>query len=336
VEDPDLVKTASQGLPETAPRDRVFQLTLTSGPDKGRRIRIDASAPRLLVGQSEVCEVRLADREVSRRHAAIEHLGWALRIQDLRSTNGTMVDRVRVVEALLTGGEIVRVGTTTLRVDEVGAADATTPTSPGEPRAFGRVVGESPAMRALYPTFARIANASLPVIIEGETGTGKEVLAEALHEAGPRANGPFIIFDCTMAAPTLIESELFGHASGAFGGTTTPRAGVFEQAHGGTLFIDEIGDLPLELQPKLLRVLERSEVRRVGGDSWIQVDVRVLAATRRDLDREVEEGRFREDLFHRLAGAQVMLPPLSRRTGDVAVLARLFWERLGGDPRSLP
>jgi transcriptional regulator with GAF, ATPase, and Fis domain len=174
------------------------------------------------------------------------------------------------------------------------------------------------------------------VLIEGETGTGKEVLAEALHEEGPLSKLPFVVFDCTAVPPSLVESELFGHEKGAFTGAVAKRRGVFELAHGGTLLIDEIGDLDISLQPKLLRVLERSEVRRVGGDRPIPVDVRILAATRRDLDREVQEGRFRDDLFHRLVVGRVELPPLRERRGDVEPLARHFWQQAGGDAADFP
>src|SRR5262249_18069079 len=152
-------------------------------------------------------------------------------------------------------------------------------------------------MRRLYPLCDRVAQSDIPVVIEGETGTGKEVLAESIHAASARANGPFMVFDCTAVPPSLVESELFGHERGAFTGAVAQRRGIFEQAHGGTLFIDEIGDLDVSLQPKLLRAVQRSEVRRVGGDKWIPVDVRILSATRRDLDREVAAGRFRDDLF---------------------------------------
>ena len=313
--------------------DRDFTLVVTAGPDTGRRFPVDSNEPsRTLLGQSEACQVRLTDPSVSRRHAALEAAGAALRITDLGSTNGTMVDRVRVVEALLTGGELVRVGETTLRVEDDLSSGL--PALP-ELASFGRVVGASREMRRLYPLFEKLAHALVPVIIEGETGTGKEALAEALHEQGPRARGPFVIFDCTAVPPGLVESELFGHERGAFTGAVASRRGLFEQARGGTLLIDEIGDLDPALQPKLLRAVERAEIRRVGGDARIQVDVRILAATRRDLDREVEQGRFREDLYHRLAVARVELPPLRQRTNDVAVLARHFWAQLGGDPSGL-
>jgi DNA-binding NtrC family response regulator len=191
-------------------------------------------------------------------------------------------------------------------------------------------------MRALYPRCERIAQTDVTVLIEGETGTGKEVLAESIHETGPRASGPFVVFDCTTVAPSLLESELFGHERGAFTGASAARAGLFEQADGGTLLIDEIGDLEPTLQPKLLRAIERSEVRRVGGQRLLKFNVRVLTATRRDLDQEVQRGRFRDDLFHRIAVARLELPPLRARKGDIPVLARHFAQELGANPSAIP
>jgi DNA-binding NtrC family response regulator len=205
---------------------------------------------------------------------------------------------------------------------------------PSSATSFGPMLGASAEMRRIYPLCERIAAASVPVVIEGETGTGKEVLAEALHQRGPRA-GPFVVFDCTAVAATLVESELFGHERGAFTGAVAAHKGLFEQATGGTLLVDEIGDLDLALQPKLLRAIERSEIRRVGGDRRIQVDVRVLAATRRNLEELVKEGRFRDDLFHRMAVARIALPPLRERKGDVQLLAQHFLRELGADPDSL-
>jgi DNA-binding NtrC family response regulator len=191
-------------------------------------------------------------------------------------------------------------------------------------------------MRRLYPLCERLAASSVPVIVEGETGTGKEALAEALHEAGPRAAYPFVVFDCTAVSANLVESELFGHERGAFTGASAARKGMFELAEGGTLLIDEIGDLDLSLQAKLLRAVERSEVRRVGGSKPVRCQVRLLAATRRDLEREVQAGRFRDDLFHRLAVARIELPPLRRRREDIPLLARHFWRELGGPAEGPP
>jgi DNA-binding NtrC family response regulator len=206
----------------------------------------------------------------------------------------------------------------------------------GSASGFGRVIGSSPAMRRLYPLLERLAQSSVPVVIEGETGTGKEVLAESLHAAGPRSSQPFVVFDCTAVAPNLVEAALFGHERGAFTGAIAAKRGVFEEAHGGTLLIDEIGDLELSLQASLLRALECSEVRRIGGSGFTRVDVRVLATTRRNLEREVQAGRFRDDLFFRLAVTRIELPPLRRRKGDIETLARYFWGRLSRGASEVP
>ena len=331
----DLLATVVQQRDAREVHDEVvFLLTVTEGPEKGHKIRLDGSVPtRTLIGTSPACAIRLTDREVSRRHAGLERVGSALKVFDLSSTNGTWVDRVKIIEAELQGGEFLRVGSTMFQVavENLGHEMPLTPAF-----AFGRVVGASREMRRLYPLTERLAQTTVPVIIEGETGTGKEALAESIHEMGPRAQGPFVVFDCTAVPPSLVEAELFGHERGAFTGATSLRKGVFEQAHGGTLLIDEVGDLDLSLQPKLLRAIERFEVRRIGGDKWMHVDVRVLSATRRDLDREVQAGRFRDDLFHRLAVARIELPALRSRIGDVAVLATHFWREMGGDPRAIP
>jgi DNA-binding NtrC family response regulator len=311
-----------------------FVLRVVEGPDKGRTFEIAPSHPtRVLVGQSGSSDLVLRDREVSRRHLALDVADGRLRLSDLGSRNGTRVNGIAVVEVLLEGGERVDIGGTTIVVERAERApEAPISTASG----FGRVVGASPAMRRLYPLCQRIASSNVPVVIEGETGTGKEVLAESLHEMGPRASGPFTVFDCTAVPPNLVESALFGHERGSFTGATETRRGCFEEANGGTLLIDEIGDLDIELQAKLLRALDRSEVRRIGGKSWIRTDVRVLAATRRDLDQEVAAGRFREDLFYRLAVARVELPPLRHRAGDIALLARTFWRRLASPTEPEP
>jgi transcriptional regulator with GAF, ATPase, and Fis domain len=312
-----------------------FDLVVVEGTDRGARVVVDASRPsRLLAGQSSVCELRLTDSTVSRRHAAFEIVDAGLRLTDLGSTNGTIVNGVRVLDAVLQGGESVRLGDTTLRVERA-ANPSTFALSPGV--RFGRVLGSSVAMRRLFPVCQRIASSDVPVVIEGETGTGKELLAESLHEESPRASAPFVVFDCTTVAPELFESALFGHERGAFTGAVASRRGAFELAENGTLFIDEIGELSLSLQAKLLRVIERSEVQRVGSEKWKRADVRIIAATRRDLDATVAEGRFRDDLFYRLNVARIELPPLSRRQGDVEFLATCFWSALGGsDPIPAP
>ena len=310
-----------------------FVLTVCEGPGAGARLVVDAARPtRVLIGKASSCDLVLADRAVSRRHASVEVASQRLRLRDLGSTNGTVVDGMIAVEVMLVGGELIRIGSSAIRVER-GEPVELPAESPAT--AFGSTLGGSESMRRLYPLCARLAAASVPVVIEGETGVGKEQLAEALHAEGPRREGPFLVFDCTAVAPSLIESELFGHDRGAFTGSTGMHQGVFERAHGGTLLIDEIGDLPLELQPKLLRAIERQQVTRVGGQRALQVDVRILAATRRNLDLEVQRGRFRDDLYHRLAVARIELPPLRERAGDVELLARQFWREIGGDEQAL-
>jgi transcriptional regulator with GAF, ATPase, and Fis domain len=241
--------------------------------------------------------------------------------------------RLRIVEAILSGGESVHIGDTALSV-ELHVPTGRTPLSTA--MRFGGLVGGSVEMRRLYPLCERIAASDVPLIIEGESGTGKEVLAEAIHDASTRTSAPFVVFDCTAVPAELFESALFGHEKGAFTGAISARKGAFEQAHTGTLFIDEIGDLAPNLQSKLLRAIERSEVQRVGSDKWTRADVRIIAATRRDLDREVASGGFRDDLFFRLSVTRIELPPLRRRATDIGLLSRHFWRELGGRDTPLP
>jgi DNA-binding NtrC family response regulator len=298
-----------------------FEITVVEGPDQGSRLVLDGDHPgRALIGQSAACHLRITDRLVSRRHVAVDAFGTMLKLLDLRSRNGTFVNGVNVVEANLSGGELVRLGDTVLSVARASATPG-----PRETRsAFGRMLGRSEAMRVLYPACDRLCSSDVPIVVEGETGTGKELLAECLHEASPRAAGPFVVMDCTAVAARDVEATLFGvDVPGE-----APRPGLFEQADGGTLLVDEIAELDAQVQPKLLRAIERGEVVRVGGHLRVTTNVRVIATTRRDLDREVQAGRFRDDLFYRLAVARLELPPLRRRTGDVPLLATHFWRAL--------
>lgn len=302
-------------------KHKQFTLVVTAGPDKGRRFALDPAQPStVLIGQSPACDIRLTDPQVSRRHASLELIGRSLRITDLGSTNGTFADRIRVVSADLQGGEFLRFGATLLRVDAKDASDEC-----GLPHVqqFGRVVGDSAEMRRLYPLCERLAAGTIPVVIEGETGTGKEVLAESIHDMGPRASGPFVVFDCTACPPNLLEVELFGHERGAFTGAIGQRKGVFEQAHGGTLFIDEIGELDADLQPKLLRFLESGEIQPLGERPQ-HVDVRIVAATNARLEELVRAGRFREDLFYRLNVVSLTIPPLRERREEIPTLVNHF------------
>ena len=332
--DGEFVTSVRRGSEDATSDATAFQLTVSTGPNQWDTFMLMASQPgRLLVGTGPAAEARLTDPEVSRRHAALEVQGSRLRLQDLGSTNGTFVNGIEVRDALLVGGECVQLGNTAILVKR---QEGHKPESLHSEDHFGAMLGRSSAMRRIYPLCERLAQTRMPLIIEGETGTGKEQLARAFHAGGPRSNGPFVVFDCTAVAPNLVESELFGHERGAFTGAQTRRLGVFERARGGSLLIDEIGDLPLELQPKLLRAVERSEIVRVGGDGPVAVDARLMAATRRDLDKAVQLGHFRDDLFHRLAVARVELPPLRERHGDVEFLARHFWQALGGAIEALP
>lgn len=283
------------------------------------------------MGQSPACDIRLSDPQVSRRHAGLDMEEHGVRLVDLGSTNGTWVNGLRIADVVLAGGETIHLGETVLQVESLQRVAV--PSS--EATSFGKTLGASPAMRRLYPVFERLAEANVSILIEGETGTGKEVLAESFHDMSPRRDGPFVVFDCTTVVPTLVEAMIFGHERGAFTGAVSSNPGIFEEANGGTLFLDEIGDLDLALQAKLLRAIERSEVRRVGGSRTIRFDARIVAATRRDLDREVQAGRFRDDLFFRLAVARVELPPLRKREGDVSLLATMFWRSLGGSKDGL-
>jgi transcriptional regulator with GAF, ATPase, and Fis domain len=203
--------------------------------------------------------------------------------------------------------------------------------------ALGRIVGEDPALRAALARAALVAPTTTPVLVTGESGTGKELVARALHDLGPNPGGPFVAVNCGALPRELAESELFGHERGAFTGASGRRAGWFEEASGGTLVLDEIGELPLDLQPKLLRVLESGRLRRVGGSGEVAASVRVIAMTLRDLEGEVERRNFRADLYYRLAGICVRLPPLRERRGDISLLAGYFLREIGGEvgPRQL-
>lgn len=328
----ELTTLIARRAPLSTPTSSSWSITILEGEGLGTALRIDdVVTRRLLVGTSPTSDVRLTDRTVSRRHAALESDATGLRVVDLGSRNGTWLGATRVRDAYLASGDVIRFGNTRVKVESDGT---TRPVAASSEACFGRVIGASAEMRALYPLFEKVAAADVPVLLEGEAGTGKEALAESIHEASCRRQGPFMVLDCTSVSSAQVEAELFGLERGS-SGNEAPRPGLFEAAHGGTLFIDEIGDLDLPLQAKLLRAIERKEIRRVGGAQWLRLDVRVVAATRRDLDREIAARRFRDDLYHLLAVARLELPPLRKREGDVAFLTRFFWQKLGGDPAML-
>jgi DNA-binding NtrC family response regulator len=303
---------------------RTSEITVIDGPDRGARLRLARRSTR--IGTAVSNELRLHDKTVSRLHCEIHLRRDSLRVVDCGSTNGTSVDGIRVRDADVVPGATIRIGTTSLRLE---ALDETFQV-PLSPRArLGGLLGASVPMRQLYAIVERVAPTDATVLIQGETGSGKELVAREFHRASQRAEGPFVAVDCASIAPTVIESELFGHMRGSFSGALADRKGLFEEAHGGTLFLDEVGELPLPLQGKLLRTLETREVRRVGSNTPRPVNVRLLAATNRPLAQAVNEGLFREELYHRLAVVEVSVPPLRARREDIGSLAQYFCERFG-------
>ncbi|MEE2785762.1 MAG: sigma 54-interacting transcriptional regulator [Myxococcota bacterium] len=273
------------------------------------------------LGSQDDNDIVLNDETVSRNHCRIYQEGSAYVLQDLGSTNGTFINQVRIKEAFLKPGCTIELGQSRLQFQSF---DEEVHINPSADDRFGDIIGASKDMRKIFGILEKIAPTDTTIVIEGETGTGKEVVANTIHKKSNRAEKPFIIFDCSAVPANLIESELFGHEKGSFTGAVMSRPGLFELAHGGTVFLDELGELSIELQPKLLRVLETREVRRVGGARTTKVNVRVIAATNRSLEEEVRAGRFREDLFYRLSVVRLFLPALRERREDITLLAKHF------------
>lgn len=281
---------------------------------------VERAGGSLTIGSAPTCDLVLSDDTVSRVHCELLPTEFGVRVRDVQSTNGVLVAGTRVYDAVFSSAIVIQLGNTLLHVDLVGSAERALSSD----NRFGDLLGQSAAMRALFADLERIARSDVTLLIEGETGTGKELVAESVHRGSARSDGPLVVLDCSAITPSLVESELFGHERGAFTGADRARPGLFEQAHGGTLFLDELGELPKDVQPKLLRVLEKREVRRIGGQRTSPVDVRVIAATNRNLFAEVERGNFREDLYYRIAGARVVVPPLRDRKEDIVLLVEHF------------
>jgi transcriptional regulator with PAS, ATPase and Fis domain len=275
----------------------------------------------IVVGTSTECDVVATDAHVSRKHCEIALTDGGVVVRDLGSKNGTFVGEVEVREALLRPASVVRVGQWRLTLRVAGAPREVALS--GSAR-FGEAVGGTLVMRALFARLEIAATTDETVLLVGESGTGKELLARAIHDASARRDRPFVVFDCSAVAPTLVESELFGFVKGAFTGADRERAGIFEQAHGGTLFLDEVGELAVDLQPKLLRALEARQFRRVGGNAWQAFDARIVAATHRDLAARMKSGEFRQDLYYRLAVLEARSPPLRERRDDIELLVERF------------
>lgn len=279
-----------------------------------------------VVGTSPECDLVLSERSVSRQHARLTLDAKGIIVEDLGSTNGTFWLGQRVHRMLVSPGTTLLLGKVQLALEH---DDEFSELEPAEADAEAGVIAASAAMRKLIAIVQRMRHSNASVLVTGESGVGKELIAQAIHERSALARGPFVAVNCGALARDLIASELFGHRRGAFTGADAARDGAFVTADGGTLLLDEIGELPLEVQPALLRVLERGEVRPVGGDHSTTVRVRVIAATHRDLREEIAHGRFREDLFYRLAVVNLHVPPLRDRREDIEPLARAFARAAG-------
>jgi transcriptional regulator with GAF, ATPase, and Fis domain len=294
-------------------------LVVLEGLDEGQEFVVDKD--RVRVGTGAHCDVVLKDDTVSRQHFEIVLTEKGHLIRDLDSTNGTDLEGFRVNEAYLQPGARIGAGEL-LMVFQPSTERVDIPLSNHE--AFGAMLGRSHHMRAMFYMAERVAQRDTTVLLTGETGTGKGMLAEEIHRHSARQDKPFVVVDCSTIPNQLMESELFGHIKGAFTGAIQTRQGAFAEADGGTIFFDEIGELPAQLQPKLLRVLETRQIKPVGGNDTMQVDVRIVAATNRELLEEVQGGRFREDLYFRLSVFEIAIPALRDRKDDIGYLARAF------------
>ena len=308
---------------------RQFAVSVLEGPDKGAAHT--STGAEVVVGTHPGATWSLGDRAMSRFHCelGIEPDG-RVRLVDLGSRNGTRVNGVWIEEAWLEDQATLRLGRNLIGF-QLSATSYPVPLSDGA--SFGELVGTGPVMRSLFAQLERAAASDATVLLTGETGTGKELAAEGLHAGGPRRDRPFVVIDCGALPAQLIQSELFGHLRGSFTGATADRRGAFECASGGTIFLDEIGELPLELQPQLLRVLENREIVRIGEQRRIPVDVKVIAATHRDLRRAVNQKTFRSDLYYRLAVVTLRLPPLRERLAELPELVASLCQQLRiGEP----
>jgi DNA-binding NtrC family response regulator len=308
---------------DTILRMRRYVVAVTA-PD-GEVREHDLARRSITLGSHPDCDVVLDDPEVSRHHAQLEAQPDGFRLRDLGSKNGSWLvagaTATRFTDIFLEAGSVWRLGRHLLRFTPTEEQVEVRLSGRGR---FGAMLGASTAMRELFGVLARVAPTEATVLVEGESGTGKELVARAVHDHSKRAKGPFVVFDCSAVPRDLAESELFGHVRGAFTGAVSDRKGAFELASGGTLFLDELGELAPDLQPKLLRALESRRVHPVGGSAEVACDTRIVAATNRDLKREVGEGNFREDLYYRLAVIQVQLPPLRKRVEDIPLLVEHF------------
>lgn len=309
----------------TGVRQPAFLITVVRGPDRRRQLTVRQR--HVLVGTGAGAGLRLTDPTVSSAHCELTVDEGGLKVRDLGSRNGTFIGDRRVVEVSLRPKDELMLGATVLKLKVLDEfSEETVPNRGG----MGRLRGSSLRMRELYSELERAATSDATVLLEGETGTGKELAVDALVQHGPRRDGPLVVVDCARLTGELAESELFGHVQGSFTGATRSSAGAFERAHGGTLFLDEVGEIPLSLQPKLLGVLERRCVQPIGADAPIPIDVRVIAATQHRLERAMNRGGFRADLFYRLAVIHIRVPALREHPEDIPELIAHLLEELPG------
>ncbi len=311
---------ATRAQPPPGAQSDELLLVVVSGSARGKRVKL---GERLTVGKAADNDLVLPDDTVSRHHCELERTPLGIVVRDLGSTNHTRVGRTAVREAVIESGSTIVVGSVELLLR---GEPNRTQVLPSEATSFGEALGTSLSMRQIFGVLERIAPTDASVLLEGETGTGKDVLARSIHQISTRKDQPFVVVDCGAVSYNLIESELFGHERGAFTGAIAARQGAFEIAGHGTVFLDEVGELPLDVQPKLLRVLESGEFRRVGGNKPLHAEARIVAATKRNLKDEVERGKFREDLYFRLSVVPISVPPLRTRREDVPALVEQFLE----------
>ena len=309
---------------------RKSRLEILDGEGAGTLIEL--VKPIFLIGTDPLCDLVLEDRTASRRHCELIAENDGYKLIDLNSTNGTWLEGLKVGQVFLDHTSIFRAGKTRIRL----VIDRKVEPLKRDRTRYGNIIGQSPPLRDVLAILDKVAPTDLSIVIEGETGTGKELIVRALHGASRRARKPLEVFDCSAFPGTLLESELFGHERGAFSGAAYTHKGVFERADGGTIFFDELGEMDIEFQAKFLRALESGEIRRVGGERTQRVDVRPIAATNRNLDELIEEGRFRQDLFYRLAKVRFRLPPLRERVEDIALLADFFLDNIANSVGTRP
>jgi two-component system, NtrC family, response regulator len=313
-----------EDLPSFSRQNRGGIFLVIKGPDRGESVRLTDQP--VSFGSSPSCDLVLTDKTVSRKHLHAELHGDEVVMVDSGSTNGTFIQGSRFEKIVIGFGAEVKLGRTVIKFlpdEEVVEPE------PLDQASLGTIVGADTKMRQLFKLMTDVAATTATVLIEGETGTGKELIAEEIHNHSPRRDGPFVVFDCGSVPRELIESMLFGHVKGSFTGAITDRRGAFAEAHGGTIFLDEIGEMALDLQPSLLRVLDKRAVRKVGSNTYEKIDVRVVAATNRDLRAEVAKKTFREDLYYRLAVIRVSVPPLRERGSDIPLLIQHFVSSFG-------